>query len=85
MAKTRERIIATTKKTKGFRGLINKAINKAKIAEQQYETPIKQAITSPSNTQGTDGDRLIVTEKDGNYLYIKVSGRWMKTQLQEVD
>lgn len=85
MAKTRERIIATTKKTKGLRGIINKVINKAKIAEQQYETPIKQKIASPSNTQGTDGDRLIVTEKDGNYLYIKVSGRWMKTQLQEVD
>lgn len=52
--------------------------------KQQYETPIKVDRNIPKNAQGKDGDRKVVKEGNDNYLYIKVDGRWMKTQLQEV-
>lgn len=52
--------------------------------KQQYETPIKVDRNIPKNAQGKDGDRKVVKEGNDNYLYIKVEGRWMKTQLQEV-
>lgn len=52
--------------------------------KQQYETPIKVDRNIPRNAQGKDGDRKVVKEGNDNYLYIKVEGRWMKTQLQEV-
>lgn len=52
--------------------------------KQQYETPIKVDRNIPKNAQGKDGDRKVVKEGNNNYLYIKVEGRWMKTQLQEV-
>lgn len=52
--------------------------------KQQYETPIKVDRNIPTNSQGVDGDRKVVKEGNDNYLYIKVDGRWMKTQLQEV-
>ena len=38
----------------------------------------------PTNSEGVDGDRKVVKEGNDNYLYVKVDGRWMKTQLQEV-
>ena len=52
--------------------------------KQQYETPIDVNRSIPKNTEGKDGDRKVVQEGNDNYLYIKVDGRWMKTQLQEV-
>jgi hypothetical protein len=52
--------------------------------KQQYEIPIKVDRNIPKNAQGKDGDRKVVKEGNDNYLYIKVEGRWMKTQLQEV-
>tara|TARA_S200002703_G_scaffold99669_2_gene86158 strand:+ start:642 stop:878 length:237 start_codon:yes stop_codon:yes gene_type:complete len=52
--------------------------------KQQYETPIKVDRNIPRSAQGKDGDRKVVKEGNDNYLYIKVEGRWMKTQLQEV-
>jgi len=52
--------------------------------KQQYETPIKINRNIPKNAEGKDGDRKVVKEGNDNYLYIKVEGRWMKTQLQEV-
>jgi hypothetical protein len=52
--------------------------------KQQYETPIKVDRNIPKNAQGKDGDRKVVKEGNDNYLYIKIEGRWMKTQLQEV-
>lgn len=52
--------------------------------KQQYETPIKVDRNIPTNSEGVDGDRKVVKEGNDNYLYIKVDGRWMKTQLQEV-
>jgi hypothetical protein len=60
--------------------------NKRDIEEtkQQYETPIKVDRNIPKNAQGKDGDRKVVKEGNDNYLYIKIEGRWMKTQLQEV-
>lgn len=60
--------------------------NKRDIEEtkQQYETPIKIDRNIPKNAQGKDGDRKVVKEGNDNYLYIKIEGRWMKTQLQEV-
>ena len=51
---------------------------------QQYETPIDVNRNIPKNIEGKDGDRKVVKEGNDNYLYIKVDGRWMKTQLQEV-
>jgi hypothetical protein len=60
--------------------------NKRDIEEtkQQYETPIKIDRNIPKNAQGKDGDRKVVKEGNDSYLYIKIEGRWMKTQLQEV-
>lgn len=52
--------------------------------KQQYETPIKIDRNIPKNAQGKDGDRKVVKEGNDSYLYIKIEGRWMKTQLQEV-
>ena len=52
--------------------------------KQQYETPIRINRNIPKNAEGKDGDRKVVKEGNDNYLYIKVEGRWMKTQLQEV-
>ena len=52
--------------------------------KQQYETPIDVNRNIPKNIEGKDGDRKVVKEGNDNYLYIKVDGRWMKTQLQEV-
>ncbi len=52
--------------------------------KQQYETPINVDRNIPTNSQGVDGDRKVVKEGSDNYLYIKIDGRWMKTQLEEV-
>jgi len=52
--------------------------------KEQYETPIVVNKATPVNSEGADGDRKVVQEGNDNYLYIKVDGRWMKTQLQEV-
>lgn len=52
--------------------------------KEQYETPIEVNRVRPNNSQGENGDRKVVKEGNDNFLYIKVDGRWMKTQLQEV-
>tara|TARA_S200002703_G_scaffold84908_1_gene73284 strand:+ start:5571 stop:5792 length:222 start_codon:yes stop_codon:yes gene_type:complete len=61
-------------------------ILKQKIDEtkQQYETPIVVSTAKPNNSEGVDGDRRVVKEPTGNFLYIKVGNRWMKTILEEV-
>lgn len=58
--------------------------NDIKEIREQYETPIVVNKAAPTNSEGADGDRKVVKEGNDNYLYIKVDGRWMKTQLQEV-
>jgi len=76
------------KRKKSLLGSINSMIDDSKKIEevkQQYETPIKTSEPIPTNDKGTDGDRKVVKESDGEYLYIKSSGRWMKLQLQEVE
>jgi len=52
--------------------------------KEQYETPIVINREKPTNSEGANGDRKVVKEGNDNYLYIKIDGRWMKTQLQEV-
>ena len=59
--------------------------SKIQEIEQQYETPIKTTIDRPINDEGVDGDRKVVQEVDKEFLYIKVGGRWKKTELQEVE
>tara|TARA_R100000353_G_scaffold33511_1_gene26863 strand:+ start:5090 stop:5317 length:228 start_codon:yes stop_codon:yes gene_type:complete len=64
--------------------LIKKLQQKIDETKQQYETPIVVSTTKPSNSEGVDGDRKVVQEATGNFLYIKVGNRWMKTILEEV-
>jgi|14_taG_2_1085336.scaffolds.fasta_scaffold00059_10 hypothetical protein len=76
------------KRKKSLLSSINSMIDDGKRIEevkQQYETPIKTSEPIPDNNKGADGDRKVVKESDGEYLYIKSSGRWMKLQLQEVE
>ncbi len=58
-------------------------VNDIEEIKEQYETPIEVDKKVPRNSQGEDGDRKVVKEGHDNYLYIKVDGRWMKTQLEE--
>ena len=83
--KKRERILNTFTKTGGLRNLVSKSLEKIKVAENQYTTPIKQTISRPSNTKGKDGDRQVFVENGKSYLVIKVNKRWMKLQLEEID
>ncbi len=83
--KKRERILNTFTKTGGLRNLVSKSLEKIKVAENQYTTPIKQTINRPSNTKGKDGDRQVFVENGKSYLVIKVNKRWMKLQLEEID
>lgn len=58
---------------------------KQKQSEKQYATPIVLDNKKPSNTEGKPGDRKVIQEGSSYYLYIKVTDRWMKVQLQEVN
>ena len=53
--------------------------------KQQFATPTNQTNVRPNNTDGDDGDKKIVTENNQEFLYVKVEGRWMKSELQEVE
>ena len=59
--------------------------NRIEKIDKQFETPIKTTIDRPINDEGVDGDRKVVKEVDKEFLYIKVGGRWKKTELQEVE
>jgi len=52
--------------------------------KQQFITPMTVSKKKPSKTEGENGDRKVIKEGNDNYLYIKVDGRWMKTQLEEI-
>jgi hypothetical protein len=54
-------------------------------SEKQYATHIVLDNKKPSNTEGKTGDRKVIQEGSNYYLYIKVTDRWMKVQLQEVN
>jgi hypothetical protein len=64
--------------------LLEETSTKVDEVEQQFETPISQQSTSPNNTDGVDGDRMVVDNGDTSFLAIKVNGRWMKTNLEEL-
>ena len=56
------------KRKKSLLGSINTMIDDLKQIEevkQQYETPIKTSEPVPNNHKGTDGDRKVVKESDG--------------------
>jgi len=48
------------------------------------ETPMNVKSEAPDNVEGFNGDRVIVENDAGSFLYIKVADRWMKTNLEEV-
>ncbi len=52
--------------------------------ENSMETPIQVQSEVPDNSEGFSGDRVVVENDAGSFLYIKVAERWMKTNLEEV-
>lgn len=64
--------------------LLEEQGTKVDEVQQQFETPIKVSTSNPSNDNGFDGDRMVVENGDSSFLAIKVNGRWMKTQLEEM-
>lgn len=66
-------------------GMISSPIRDIETIKQQLETPTSQSNVRPNNTDGDDGDKKIVTENNQEFLYVKVDGRWMKSELQEVE
>lgn len=66
-------------------GMISSPIRDIETIKQQLEIPTSQSNVRPNNTDGDDGDKKIVTENNQEFLYVKVDGRWMKSELQEVE
>tara|TARA_Y100001972_G_C7377110_1_gene197921 strand:- start:164 stop:397 length:234 start_codon:yes stop_codon:yes gene_type:complete len=62
---------------------IKDSVKDVEEIKQQYETPILSDKVRPNNRDGVNGDRKIIKEGNNNFLYVKVEGRWMKTQLEE--
>jgi len=72
------------KRDKKILDIINQRSNRSTEIENQMETPINVQSTPPSTRNGEDGDRIVVDNDSGSFLYIKVGGRWLKSQLQEI-
>ena len=66
-------------------GMVSSTVRDIETIKQQLETPTSQSNVRPNNTDGDDGDKKIVTENNQEFLYVKVDGRWMKSELQEVE
>ena len=58
--------------------------SKIEEIDQQMETPLSVRQSIPISDEGFDGDQVIVSDSSGSFIYIKVNGRWMKSQLEEV-
>lgn len=58
--------------------------DKISEVEGSMETPMNVKSEAPDNVEGFNGDRVIVENDAGSFLYIKVADRWMKTNLEEV-
>lgn len=66
-------------------GALNYLKQKQQESQQQYETSMVVEKKKPTNQQGKAGDRKIIQEGNNYYLYVKVTDRWMKIQLEEVN
>jgi len=64
---------------------LNYLRQKQQESQQQYETSIVIEKKKPTNQEGKAGDRKIIQEGNNYYLYVKVTDRWMKIQLEEVN
>ena len=58
--------------------------SKIEEIDEQMETPLSARQSVPVSDEGFDGDQVIVSDSSGSFIYVKVSGRWMKSQLEEV-
>ena len=64
--------------------VLRRQSSKLSEVENSMETPIKVQSEVPDNGDGFSGDRVVVENDAGSFLYIKVADRWMKTDLEEV-
>lgn len=64
--------------------ILRQQSSKLNEVENSMETPIKVQSEVPDNGDGFSGDRVVVENDAGSFLYIKVADRWMKTDLEEV-
>jgi hypothetical protein len=64
--------------------ILKEQSSKVTEVESSMETPIKVQSEVPDNGDGFSGDRVVVENDAGSFLYIKVADRWMKTDLEEV-
>ena len=64
--------------------ILRQQSSKLNEVENSMETPIKVQSEVPDNGDGFSGDRVVVENAAGSFLYIKVADRWMKTDLEEV-
>ena len=64
--------------------ILKEQSSKVSEVENSMETPIKVQSEVPDNGEGFNGDRVVVENDAGSFLYIKVAERWMKTNLEEV-
>ena len=58
--------------------------SKIEEIDQQMETPLSVRQSIPISDEGFDGDQVLVSDSSGSFVFIKVNGRWMKSQLEEV-
>mgnify|MGYP003119411615 FL=1 len=58
--------------------------SKIEEIDQQMETPLSVRQSVPISDEGFDGDQVLVSDSSGSFVFIKVNGRWMKSQLEEV-
>tara|TARA_R100000008_G_C3456901_1_gene102183 strand:- start:206 stop:445 length:240 start_codon:yes stop_codon:yes gene_type:complete len=61
------------------------AIRDIEEVKQQYETVQPVSKGRPNNRDGKNGDKKVVQEGYEEFLYVKVKGKWVKTELQEVE
>ena len=64
--------------------ILRQQSSKLNEVENSMETHIKVQSEVPDNGDGFSGDRVVVENDAGSFLYIKVADRWMKTDLEEV-
>ena len=57
--------------------------SKIEEIDQQMETPLSVRQSVPISDEGFDGDQVLVSDSSGSFVFIKVNGRWMKSQLEE--
>ena len=71
---------------------MNKIMNKLRQIEEHHDVPLKVQRNVPSNSEGKDGDKKIVTivgenlttgvSEDKYYLYHKINKEWFKVELE---